>query len=180
MGDPSTVAGFGLGTNVFGSLFGAFGKYEEGKAQSNMYNYRAAIAELNSQIALQNRDYALQSGDRKAVQIGMKGSQQIGAIRAAQGASGMDVGSGSAVQVRAGQHKAVAFDLQTQRENTAREQYAYQAESVQDVAQAGLYKTAAATSMQAGEIGAISSLVSGAGSVSDKWLSMRQYGISTG
>ncbi len=177
MTSPQTLSGVGIFSSLFGGLTQAMGAKQLGAAQAQMYNYQAGVAETNRQIAEQNRVYALQAGEITAEQYGIKAAQTEGQIKAAQGASNIDVNVGSTVAVQAGQRKVAAMDLDQIRQNAARVAYGYETEAVQAQAQAGLYGMAAKTAVLAGDISATSSLVSTAGSVSDKWLQAQQYGI---
>ncbi len=177
MTSPSTLGGIGIFSSLFGGLTQAAGAKQLGAAQAQMYQYQAGVAETNQQIAEQNRNYALQAGEITAEQYGIKATQEKGQIRVAQGASNIDVGTGSPVAVRAGENVKVGLDLGQIRSNAARVAYGYETEATQATAQAGLYGQAAKTSVLAGDISATGSLVSTAGAVSDKWLQAQQYGI---
>ncbi len=49
------------GSSASGSL-GFFGNLAKGKAQSQMYQYQAGMAQFNQKIAEQNRDWAYATG----------------------------------------------------------------------------------------------------------------------
>ena len=170
MADPATLAIASGGAQAGGSLISALGAQREGAAQAGMLNYQAGIAQLNQKIALQNRDYALASGESQAAVEGMKQRAIAGTTLARQGASGIDVGSGSSTGVRAGEAQVAGIDLATIRNNAARRAYGYSVEAAQDTAQAGLYQTAAQDVTQASKTKMLGSLISGAGGVADKWL----------
>ena len=107
----------------------------------------------------------------------MQAGQRMGQIKAAQGSSGLDVNTGSNVQVRASQQKVTGIELDTIRSNAARTAYNYDVKSTQDIAQANLFKLNAADAMQAGEIKAAGSILGTAGSVSSEWLSGQRMGL---
>ena len=155
------------------------------QSQSQMYMYQAGIAQLNERIALQNRDYALAAGETEAGMYGMKARQQGGAIKAGQAASGLDVNSGSAVDVQRSQKQVADMDMAQIRNNAARAAYGYAVESKNQKAQGAMYTAAsrnsteaAALAKQSGAIDAKASLVSGASSVASKWLQAGQMGIA--
>lgn len=177
MASPAAVGGVGIGATGAGSLLSAFGAYKQGQSTSAMYGYQAGMATLNSKIALQNADYASQQGEQQAVIEGRKGAQQLGAIKANQGASGLDVNSGSTVQVQQSQRQTTQLDTQQIRSNAAKTAYDFQTQSAEDVAQAGMYTAAASNANTAGDIGALTSLVGGAASISSKWLAGTQSGM---
>ncbi len=177
MADPVTLAGVSLAGSAGGGILGAFGAQQSGAAARQMYQYQSGIAMMNRQINLQNADWAIASGESQAVNAGMKARAIGGQIRAAQGASGIDVGSGSSEDVRAGQKLVSDIDVSNIRTNAARVAYGFQTKAATDEAQANLYQMAGTNAEEAGRIKALGSLVSGAASVSDKWLQMGQYGL---
>ena len=177
MASPTALGGVGIGATVAGSALSAFGAYNQGQATSKMYGYQSEVARINSQIALQNADYARMQGEQQSVIEGRKGAQQLGGIRAAEGASGLSVNSGSSAQVQAGQKSTTALDLNQIRSNAAKTAYDFDVQSTQDISQAGLYDAAASNAKTAGDISALSSIVGGAGSVSSKWLAGQQQGL---
>jgi hypothetical protein len=173
------AAGFGavgLGATLAGGLLSSFGAQQEGAATQQMYNYRAQVAKINADINRQNAGWARDKGEKEATQYGMKAAQQRGAIRAAQGASGIDVNSGSAKHVQESQEKIKTMDLATIRENAAKVAYDYETKAVMDENQATLDITAGKYAKQAGNIKALGSLLGTASNVSSKW----QQGSSLG
>lgn len=177
MADPVSLSMVGMAASGGGSILSAFGAQQSGQAQSQMYQYQAGIAQLNSKIALQNRDYALGVGEQEAQKYGMGAAQRQGTIRAGAGASGIDVGSGSKADVQSSQQLVTGIDMATIRNNAARKAYGYTVEATQDTAQAGLYNKAASDASSAGNIKALGSLLSGSASVSDKWLQGSSSGL---
>lgn len=175
MAGPIGAASMGL--SLGGSIIGAEGAALSGKAKQQMYNYQAGLAEFRKRIALQNRDYALQVGEDQTARYGLKARQEIGTIRARQGASGIDVGSGSPVQVRGSQRQIAQMDMATIRNNAARRAYGYEVEAATEEAQAGMYTSAAKWAKVGSEFDVASSLISGATSVSSKWLQGQQAGL---
>ena len=175
--DPATIASVSMGSSGAGGILGMFGKLAEGKSQSEMYQYKAGVAQFNQKIAEQNREWAYQTGEKQALQTGIKGRQQIAAIDAAQSGSNLDVAGKTATQVRESQRSVAQMDMDTIRTNAARTAYGYQVEGLKYGADATLYQKAASDVRKASYIGAASSLLSGATSVSSKWLQARDAGI---
>jgi len=178
MADPVTImAGVGLGATALGGVTSAVGNWFGGESQGAMYDYRAGIALMNKQIAEQNANYAINAGEIKAEQAGMKARYEIGQQIAGGGASGLDVRSGSKAAVTAGMYKVAQQDLGIIRTNAAKEAYGYEVEAASDQAESELDKYAAKTSRTSGQIAAIGSLLGAAGSVSSKWIGAGQAGI---
>ena len=164
------IAGVGMAASAAGGILGAAGSLFSGQAQSNMYNYQAGIAQMNAQVAQQNANYATEVGGIQAEDSGLKTRAEVGRTIAAQGAGNIDPNSGSAKLVR-GSEIAIGQENQSViRSDAAKRAYGFQVQGAEDTAQAGLYQMGASTAQTAGEIGAITSIIGGAGSVSSKWL----------
>ncbi len=173
----ASVGGIGMGASLAGGLLSAFGAEKSGQAQQQMYNYQAQVAQINSQIDLQNADWARNKGEIQATQYGMKAAQQFGAIRAAQGASNIDVNSGSAVDVQRSQKQITAIDMGQIRSNAAKVAYDFDVKSTMDLNQSTLDVMAGQNAKMAGDINAASSILGTVGSVSSKWLQGNQIGM---
>lgn len=170
MANPIVLAGLGLGSTALGAVTSAFGSEQKGVAEAAMYNYQAGVANINAQLAKQDANYSLAAGEVSAEQAGMRQRAEIGATRAGFGASNIAGASKNAV---IGSEIAVGQETQgIVRANAAKRAYGYSVGAAEDVAQAGAYTSAAATSKTAGELGAVSSILGGVGSVSSKWLQM--------
>lgn len=159
-----------LGIAAAGSIVSAYGKYSEGQSKAGMYGYQAGIAQLNKQIALQNAEYALKTGETEARKSGMQTRFDVGRMRAAQGASNLDVNAGSGADVRESRQLVGRMDTDIIRENAGRRAYGFMTEAAGEEAKSKMYEAAGAGAKKAGMIGAFGSLISGAGSVASKWM----------
>lgn len=177
MTKPSAIGGAGIGLDIFGTMLSAFGARDAGNAKADLFAYQAGIADLRRKIALQNRDFAIQQGGEESVRYGMKSRFEFGNIEAAQSASGLDIGSGSAVAVREGHRRISDIDLATITNNAARRAYGYETEAAYEGAQGELYRMAERQTREAVPKQMLTSLISGASSVSSKWLQGRQVGL---
>ena len=177
MADPVTIGVVGMGASALGGVVNAFGNWFGGQTKGAMYDYQAGIAQMNAAVDRQNAQYALYSGEVKAQQAGMKARFQIGQARADQGASGLDVSSGSAAAVRDGMFKIAQQDTSIIRSNAAKIAYGYQVDAASKEAEATLDKYAASTSRTAGLIGAAGSLLGAAGSTASKWQAGKTAGL---
>ena len=164
------VGAIGIGSTIAGGLAGAIGSLFGGSAQQQMYDYQAGIAKLNAQIAEQNAVYATQAGEAQAMQAGLAAGQQMGRIKAAQSATGLDVNSGTNKQVQQSQAGITSETLSAIRSNAAKTAYDYRVSAVSDIAQANLDTLAGQNARRAGMISAESSLIGMASSVSSEWL----------
>jgi hypothetical protein len=171
------IGGIGMGATIGGSLLSAGGNIASGFNNAAMFNYQSALARLQAGVAGQNAEFAIQTGEQQAVKTGLAQAQRFGQIRVAQGASGTDVNSGSNKQVQDSQRMLDQMDLTQIRSNAARTAYGYKIEGAMDTAQAGLYDSAASNAITAGGIGAASSILGGASSVSSEWLQGQRVGL---
>lgn len=177
MADPATMAITSTVLGGAGAGISAYGALTKGAADSAMYGYQQGIAQINQKIQKQNADYAIATGEVEAQQSGMKTAGQVSQTKVQQSASGLDVNSGSNVTVR---DSETAIGQQNQdiiRSSAARKAYGFEVEGAQAEAQGNIYGMAAKTSQTAGILGAVSSIIGGAGSVASKWA---QYGSTFG
>jgi len=170
----------GMGATLAGGVLGAQGATQEAAATQKMYNYQAGVARINSQIDLQNAEYARNQGEVQAQQYGQKAAQQFGAIRTTQAASGIDVNSGTPAQVQASQRQITTTDLGTIRANAAKTAYDYDVKSTMDLNQSTLDIMAGDNAIQAGKIKAQASILGSVASVASKWQQGSQMGIFGG
>lgn len=171
------IGAVGLGSSLLGGITGAAGSLMQGSAQSKSYKYQAGVAQLNKQVALQNAEYSIRAGETQAQQSGMKTKFMVGKEKAAQGASGVDVNVGSTQQVRESQEQVGRMDQSIIRDNAGRRAYSYEVEATNYEAQSKADLAAAKTSKTAGYIGAFSSILGSATSVSSKWMQGQQAGL---
>ena len=182
MSDPSSGSTSASGeAGMFGTALGGIGKaigdISGGESTKAMYDYQAGVANLNAQIARQNEEYAIQTGEHQAVQAGLQGAATSGQIKAAQGASGLDVNSGSAKDVQASQTLINRTNMANIRSNAAKTAYNYENEAVGFNAQAGLDTLAGQSAQTASYISAASSIIGGASSVASQWQKGSQVGL---
>lgn len=138
---------------VASTLFSAAGQIQQGIAGQQAGNY-------NAEVARQNAVHAVAAGQVKATNVGLKSAAEGGRIKAAQAANGINVNTGSAVQVQSDQRRAGAVD-QTNTNNDALVQaYGYKA-------QGELEKFKGKTAMTQGILGAAGTLAGGASKFGD-------------
>jgi hypothetical protein len=180
MVDPITLSTIALGSTVLGGVTGAAGSLFGGAASSNAYTYQAGIAQMNAQIARQNAAYETSLGEQQAQQSGMKTRAQISQTRAAQGAGGLDVNTGSNADVRKSELSLGDYDQAIIRNNATRRAYGFEVEAVSQDAQSNLDRYAASTSITSSYFGAASSILGAGSSFSSKWFSGMGAGLTGG
>lgn len=171
------IAAIGMGASALGGITGAVGSIFGGNANAAAYEYQAGIAQMNAKIAQQNAAYDLMVGETQAQESGMKTRAQVGKTRAVQGASGLDVNTGTNVRVRASEEELGAFDQAIIRSDASKRAYGDEVIAAQETAQSQLDTMAASASRTAGYIGAVSSILGAGSSVSSKWMQASQMGV---
>lgn len=158
-----TMEAISLVSTVAGGAISAVGAIQQGQATAAADRYQAQVAANNAQIAQQNARMATQKGEIEAENQGMKNRAAMGAITAEQSASGVDVNTGSASNVRKSQDIVGMTDVAQIRQNAAIENYGYRSQGMAYTAQSGLDKAAASNASTAGFVGAGTSLLGSAG-----------------
>jgi hypothetical protein len=139
--------------------------------------YQAQVARNNQIIAQQNASVATAAGAQKARNQDIKTAQIVGAEEAAQGASGIDVNSPSETDVRKSTLQTGRLDTLTTAYNAYLQGRGAVTQATSFGEQAALDTAAAKNATTAGTFGVASSLLGGASSFSDKWLSYQLKGV---
>lgn len=160
--DPATLGIIGAGVSAAGKLFG-------GLSASNAAKYQAAVAQNNAIIARQNAEYATQAGQAEAEKSSMRGAANLASIKTGQAASGINVNTGSAVDVQESAREVNKLDTDTTLNNAALKAYGYRTQATGFEAETKLDKSAATSDLIGGGLGAAGSLLGDASSLSFKW-----------
>lgn len=177
MADPTLLGTIGLASSGASGALGIFGSLFGGSAKADAYKYQSSMAMYNAAIAKQNEKYSLDVGEQQAEKQGIAGAAQAGQIKAAQAASGLDVGGGSAKAVQESQHLVSQMDLNQIREKAAKTAYDFSVQAVNYENQAKGYNKAASNARTESVLGAVSSFIGSAGSVASKWMQGQQLGL---
>jgi hypothetical protein len=125
---------------TIGSAFGFETQAQQYGYGANIARYQAGVATINKSIAEGNATYAREVGEVEAQQSGMKSRSDLGAMKVAQGASGLDVNYGSSVDVRESMIELGYYSEGVVRSDAARKAYGFEVEATQDQAQADIYR----------------------------------------
>lgn len=152
----STLA---TGLNVTGDLLEGLGGFQQA-------HYAAQVARQNANAALEAGGY---EESASKMRYGALEAKQL----AGQASSGIQVSSGSPAAVRHSTEEIGALDAMAIRFNASRQAYA-------ENAQAGLDERAGVGALAKGALSAGASFLSGASSLSSKYLSFRRTGALPG
>lgn len=175
--DPvSVMAVAAVASSVMGAGEKAAGAKQAAAAQSAAAGYNAQVADQNAQVNLQNASLTASEGDINAGTQGQKERAQIGATLAGQGASGVNVNSGSAVNVRASEAMVGQQNVMQIRADAARKAYGYETAAYGDESQAELDRSSAKNATTAGKINAQGDILGGVSSVTGNLTKYMQAG----
>ncbi len=158
----STIAAASLAASAVGTGVAMYGQSQQAAAQSQAANYQSAVARNNAIIANQNAQAALDAGQAQEQQQRLKTAGLIGAERATMAANGVELDSGSALNVQSSAASLGELDALTVRSNAARQAYGYQTQATNFGAQAQLDNSQASWASATGQIGMASSFLGGA------------------
>lgn len=175
--DPFTLAAASLVTGALGTVSSVVGGIQNANAQASQMQYQAAIADRNAQIANRNAAYAAQAGEAKAQQEGLKNREILGRVRVAEAANGLDINSGSDLDVREAQRITGVEDVDQLRHNAMLQAYGYQTQSGNFTAQAAADRAGASNVTALEPLTAATSALAGLSSLGTKWTGFNQAGV---
>jgi hypothetical protein len=120
--------------------FGFQAQAQQSKYEANKSRYLAGVADINKEIAKANAIYSRDVGEVEAQQAGMKAHADMGEMIAQQGASGIEVNSGSSTRVRESMTEIGQYTQTVIRSSAAKKAYGYEVEAVQYGSQAEIYR----------------------------------------
>lgn len=170
----ATASALPSATAVLGGLSlasSALGSIAQGRQSSASAKYNSEVQSNNAEIASRNATLAGQEGAANAAIEQQKTRANVGAIKSAQAANGVDVNTGSAVDVRSSASELGELNAITIRNNAVKTAYGFQTSATSDEAQSQLDKEQAKYDTEAGDINAGTTLLSkgASGSQSGLW-----------
>jgi hypothetical protein len=166
MCEPTTIAIVA----VAASAIGAFGQLQSGKAAEQAGNYNAAIARNNQIIAERQAEDSVKRGDVAADEQRRKTARIAGAQRAAFGSSGLAIDSPTSLDILGDTAAFGELDALTIKSNAQREAYGYRVQGMNYQAEEVMSRVRGKNANAAAQIGAASTLIGGAASGGDRWM----------
>ena len=159
----------GMMLNFAGAMAQARGQRHAAASKAAEYEYQAKIDDNNRKVAEWKAADAIARGKKEESSHRIKVAALKGRQRSALAASGVVVDSGSALDILADTAALGELDALTIRSNAEREAYEHKVTASNLTANAGMKRMGAGNALIAGKIGSMTSLLSGAGSVANKW-----------
>lgn len=132
-----------LGVMVGSSLIGAGAAYDQASAQREASEYQAAVERRNAELAETQAKDAVERGKLAASNLQRQLAQARSAQRVQLAATGVDIGSGSALDLQGDMWALGDLDLLAVRQNAEREAYGYRIGAAGNMAQSEMAKAAA-------------------------------------
>ncbi len=153
---------------LLGAGVSAASAIEGGYAQKNAYAYQAQVAKNNSVIANQNAVYAAEAGNTQATQTSLKDTEKQARIKGALAANGVDVNSGSAVNVEQSAREEGKLDTEMTEANAQAQMYGYRVQQTGFEAQQALDTAASQNAVPGAILGSTGGLLSSASAIGFK------------
>lgn len=162
---PYASAGLSLlGTGA--SIMGTLGR---GESDAQTAAYRAQVARNNETIANEQADQELMAGKRQAEMKSLETASRVARVRSTMASNGVDISTGSALDVQASERELGAIDAETALSNSQLRAYGYRARSGAYGASAGLESRAASSSRTGSYLEAGGTLLSRASQLPLLW-----------
>jgi hypothetical protein len=120
------------------STLSAVGQLKQAQAARKQGNYVGAIEDQNAKFSEMQADDAIARGYEAAFKRRIETNQLAGTSRAAMAAQGIDVNTGSALDIQENNQRIGELDMVTIKNNAARQAWGYQVEALQHRQQAHL------------------------------------------
>lgn len=172
----ATAATLGTIGTVVSTGLSVIGALQQGRAASASAKYNAGVAANNAEIAKRNASATMAAGDTEANMVQRKTRSTVGSLKTDQAASGIDVNSKSAVDVRSSASELGMLDALSVRSNAARRAYGYQTDAASYSAQSQLDRFEASNASTAGYLNAGATLLGGIGDPNKNFLNYRSSG----
>lgn len=176
-GAAQTVGTFLPAIAAVGSIgstaLNAIGNIAQSRAQAASAGYNAQVSSNNAQIATTNSQFIAAQGEQNVGAAGAQTKAAVAATLANEAGSGIDVNSGSPVNVRESEAKLGMLNALNVRSQAAQQAYGYQTQAVSDTSQASLNKAQQGYDTQSGYLNAGATILGGLGKAAQytNWLS---------
>lgn len=163
MCEPTTIALAGLAATVIGGGVQAYSSAQQGK-------YQSQVAKNNALIAERNAAKEIERGNYMAEQQGRRTAALISSQRAAGASSGIDINSGSSLDIQNDAYRLGREDALSIRSNAQDAAY-------NNIVQASNFRSSGDAAGAAGNLGIFTSLLGTASTVGSQWSSFKTSGM---
>ena len=132
-----------LAVMAAGAATSAYGAYSSSQAAKAQAEYQSDVAQANATMAGYQREDALRRGEEDAQQAARQAERMRGTQVARLASNGLDITSGSSLSILEDTAFFGAQDVQTIRNNAAREAWGYSVQADNALASSQMYTSAA-------------------------------------
>lgn len=175
--DPSTLAIASLATSAVGTVVTTIGQVQQGKAQQAAFEYQAGIARNNEIIAQRAAEDARKRGELEANLQRERGRLLRGQQRAALAGAGVLVDTGSAGRLIEDTAAFSELDALTIQSNAEREALGFETQAMNFQGEGAIASASAKSARTQSLFKAGGSLLTGFGSVAEKWSTFKKLGV---
>lgn len=173
---PGWLGTASLGATALGGVTGAYGAITSANSAAAAAKYNASEAQVNAGIAKQNAGISSQSGEEQVGMESQKTRAEVGSTLANQAASGVDVNSDSAVDVRMSESELGQLDALNVRSNATREAFGYQTQASNFKNESSLDTFEAKNDASSGLVNAAGTLLGSAGTAASNFYKYKLNG----
>lgn len=166
---PGNVGAAGTGLQIGGIVNQTIGAYRKSSADKTAYEYQSKIASNNAMIADWQANDANYRGKITANKVGQKAAQLRGSQEASLAARGLDLGTGSPLDILTNTDFMKTVDMNTAEHNADMEEWGLRQQALNYRANSANLQARADVENPTGS--AFSTLLTGAGSVASGWYS---------
>ncbi len=169
---------FSLYSSFFGAIGSAYGAYASARSTKTQLELQSQLAEINARLSESSAQQETRRGQQAEQGVRLKTAQIKGTQRAAMAANGIDLGSDSATHILTTTDYMGERDAITVRDNATRNAWGYRTQGANYRAQA-LMEGANASAISPLGSGS-GSLLTGAGTVAERWYTLNKAGALNG
>jgi len=164
----------GSGLSIFGAISSGIGSFYSAKNTKASLTFQAEIADNNARIAELGAQSELLRGQREEQRVRLQTSALKGRQRATLAASGVDLGSQSAVNILSTTDVMGEIDANTVAANAVQAAWGYRTQA-QNLKNEALTKRTTARGINPA-MAAATTLIGGAGNVAQSWYALNKAG----
>lgn len=177
MCEPTSLAIASLAVTALATGASVYGQIQAGKAAQDQAAYQAGVARNNEILAKRAADDARVRGELEMQQAFIKNQNLLGRQRAVLAANGVDVNTGSALQIQKDTAQLGKLERLTIRSNAEREALGFEAQGMNFNADAQLATLKGDAAAASSRTAAFSTALTGAGDVASKWYAFKKEGV---
>lgn len=173
----TTLATISTVATAASAAISAFGMVQQARAAKAQAKYQQQVANNNRIYAERQAERTRQEGDIAAQEARRRARQLIGRQKAVFAGGGVDVGSGTPVDVFSDTAAFGELDAMTLRDRAETRAVSMEQQGANYGAQADLYGASGRNAYASRLIGAGGTILSGAGSVASRWYRFKTAGV---